>query len=426
MVHVSPETFRAALRDLPDDEFAAFVAAVFRARGHDARVAAGDDRVTVAVDDRTLLVYRPNRFDRFGLRRPALGDADGVVTDATGLSLDCEVVGPDRLREYVLFGVGAVARAELLDRLPVTSATPSRFRDEPPSGLAAVRRSHLIVAVAAMALVVVALVGFPGGAQQGTGDDGSDDGSFGDRVTVFSPQGTPPSTTTTPSPESLYPLGIGENGIESGRILARTHARALSGGSYRLTIVRREFVGGNLTGFRREVTHIAGPRRLYSTLNQSGRFRGRTFVTNDREIYINGSVGYARSNGTDVWRVEISENGDDPLVDYTGGVADLLLPNNSSQGVESVRYDGTPLLRIPFATASSFSQHNVSGYVLVDDDGVVRDLRRRWELEDSNLTVVVRMRVERGNVTVDPPEWVRAHRERAANASTGENATEPA
>jgi len=450
MARVSPGAFRDALRELPDEAFASFVADLYRARGHDVRLERSEDASVVVVvsgdDERRLLVHRPG-LDRFLRRGPDPGavGADAVVTDVSrpgrGVAGEADVVDADRLRELALFGIGRRDRAELFDRLGVSPATLDPRSASTPwrSGIGTVRRLHLLAAVAALALIVAALVGLPG--DTGGSLDASAAEPIDDRVTVFDGQGPVPGPDdgSTPTPTatagaagaanasailSQYPIGVEAEGIVSGAFLARNHARLLEDESYRLEVSRQEFVDGNRTGYRREVLYVVGPRRAYSTQKRNGTFRSRTFVTDDDTFYVNDSVAFVRSNGT-VRQVTLpDEEPGNTIAGYASTVLNLLLPRNSSRGVEAFSRNGTQFYRIPFANDATFGQHNVTGYAVLDERGLVHDARRRWSPEGTNVTAVVRVRTLPGNVTLDRPAWLDAHREREVadtNATTAED-----
>jgi hypothetical protein len=444
MALVPPEAFGAALRELPNEAFTGFVADLYRGRGRDVRVEYGDRDVVVIVDGgdtRRLLVHRPRGLLR-RLPDPADAGVDGVVTDAIasrwdpGGADDEDTVGPDRLHELALFGIDPSDRAELFGELAVSPSTPGSapVSGRPRSEVAPVRRSHLVVAVAALALIAVAVVGLPGDTEGSI--DASASESLDDRVTAFSPQGTVADSGDGDGPDgpaaandangsvagSSHPTGIDENGFSSGRFIARNHGRLLRGEPFRLVITRQEFAGDNRSGYRRETLYVAEPGRAYSTLEENGTFRGRTFITDSTAFYVNGSVGIVRTDGT-VRRVSVPEEQSWTIPGYTARALSLLLPENSSQGVETRSHNGTTLHRLPFSIDRSFGQRNVTGYAVVDDDGLVRDLQRRWELPDRNLSVTIRFRTVPGNVTITRPDWI--ERNATADARLGAVADRP-
>lgn len=157
MAVVDPSTFERLLTGLDGQTFTAFVADLWTARGADAHVE-GANRVVIDADGREKRVIRTVHWrSRVSLRiRLATGDidldqTDVLVTNRDHLRLErlataagSGYVGPDRLREVLLYGIDRERSADLFqayfDR-SITGAERSDSDGRPAGGLAARFRS---------------------------------------------------------------------------------------------------------------------------------------------------------------------------------------------------------------------------------------------------------------------------------------------
>lgn len=239
MPSLSREAFAAALARRSRAEVAAFVAAVERARGNDARV---DGDVVVVADgtgERRLFVHDGGGLTRRRLRPPpAEADADALVTPLRDPPGDpgCPVLDADDLRDVALYGVSPAARDALLaahlDRGPDSS--PDR------SGSPAL----LVAAVVLAAAVAVGAVA-------------TDAGRSPDLGTEPSPR--PPASDGT----QRYPPGLSSAGVSDPEALGRAHEAALANRSFTIRAARTIRAPNGTLRSELTVTVSLGPDRSF-------------------------------------------------------------------------------------------------------------------------------------------------------------------
>ena len=274
MPPLSREAFAAALARRSRAEVAAFVAAVERAREHDARV----DDGTVVVDDgtgeRRLWVHDRGRLNRRRLRPPpAAADADAVVTPLRDPPGDpgCPVVDADDLRDVALYGVPPSARDALL---------ATHLGHEPGSSPERSRRWTVL------SLVVLLLVAAAVGAAA---------------VDVGTPPGdtldSGPSATPTPGPdEQRYPPGLSRAGVSEPGALGRAHEAALANRSFTVNASRTVRTANGTLRSGLAVTVALGPDRSFLATAETAGPDAPVFLGDPpaRGTYWSNGTTYAR------------------------------------------------------------------------------------------------------------------------------------
>lgn len=390
-----PEAFVAAVRGLDAERRTAFVAALWRARGRTVeRVGPAELRL----GDGRRLATRP-----------------GVVADPDLLvALDGRtgpgVVDGERLHEIATYAVDRAALAALserffgrpLDALATGEATGWRRVIPAVSvdGVAAV----LVVAVA---LVAVAVVG--GGGVGGSGGAGGDAPATGSGTPTLTAAPTP---TDGPAVTRDRPPGVSPDGAIDEAALVAAHYDALAGRSYRVTLTYREFVAdeGNRSGatgaptaVRRETVQVADGRYA-ARVTERGEFRSTptSLVASDSyatatAVVVRTDDGVARYDRRQQWALL---NGQARLLGRFLSVESSAVTGTTTVAGESVVWlatDGDPWPGVA----------NATGTALVGRDGLVHEVRRRYDdPDDPRRSVVVTLRVEAvGATTVEPPAW---------------------
>jgi hypothetical protein len=435
---------RRGLRRLSDERAVAFVAALWAARG--AETSVDHERGVVEV-------RREGRTERLrvvtGRRAGVVGESDERLVllrpaeAVRGLDADGRVIDADDLREVLLYGVPREAAAELcrrfLDRALVTdspSANP-RLPTRLPEQSASV-----VVGLVGLLLVVASVAGGPflaGGTGEisvgaplslgGAGADGGG-GATGETATatggdVTDDDGTATDVDTSGMKMSSLPPGVDADGDIDEGVLANAHARAVTGQSYRWTLTHREFVDGRETAFRRETVYVASPTVYRTAVTGAGRLRHSALSIASVEAYADGSSRHERRVRDDGFDrsaprpepVRGIRNGEGRYADRAEQYLDWYLSVSESTIVDVVEREGTRYYWLSLGEDPYVGVENSSGSALVDEDGVVHEIRREYDVPDSDgVSAVVRFRyTDFGTTTVSPPAWHAS----AANASTG-------
>lgn len=427
--------FLARLRRIDRHRFVAFVAAVWRARGADVSREGRTLRVRTGAGTRLVHVHRRTRL--LGRAAGSVPDAaDAVVTNApgapAGVPEGVRVVDADELYELVLYGIDredadGLCR-EYLDR-PATVHRGSDAGDDDVPFFGG--RDPIPVAVGTLAAVLIAasFIGAVGGGVVGpTEGPGGPSGLSADE---------PPRTGEPPTPivtdggvaadprenihppgvatdagggrsagaagNGTFPPGVGPGGVTDYERLASAHAEALAGRSYRLVITYREFAGGRPVGFAREEVRVTGPTTHAAAVERFGQIRyDRSYVGED--AYANGSARVLRT-ADGRWVVPVRQGTYAERVEQYLG---WFLSVERSSVIDRVERDGRTEWFVRLGDDPWWGAVNASGTAVIDDRGVVRSVRRSYEVPDSNVTVVVSIRHPRiGGVTVEEPAWYR-------------------
>jgi hypothetical protein len=354
----------AQLRALPAARRAAFLAALYEARGR--RVERDGTRLRIgAPEDRTVLVPDgdPPAADRLaaagvdavlaldgegtGSGGPAAGDVDRIdgreVHRAALYAIDrsdCErllerffgrsLASFDDVDRRADRGVGTGASDDR-DGGPERDADAGDTLTIPPW----LRPVAAVALVAILALALATSGAIPGTGDRadpaagapGTGtltpltpatptDSGETPVSFddiertpgaGDTVFDVGSGATPdPSPTAQPPVANVtgrvdLPPGISPSGEIDEAALAAAHLRALANRSFRLTLVSREFDDRRPTGVRREVLRVENATIYRVDSYGSGAFRTTPVLLEGGDVYANGSAVVRRASGDRPW-----------------------------------------------------------------------------------------------------------------------------
>jgi hypothetical protein len=294
-------------------------------------------------------------------------------------------------------------------------ANPGTRADESGSATAAAattRRERLVRAagvVVALSLVFGGIVTAAGpalteSAATAFGGDGpaSDDGSAAGNQSV----------------DADTPPGLGEDGVEHAGRLADAHEAALGNRSFRLRIVHREFVDGELRGVATERAVVTASGRYRSETQELGTVDYASEVIGDGATYSNGMRRYVRSDAdgdgdtaseSPRLRLRTTMTAADPnrVVDRTERYVQWYLSVESSRIVGTVERDGTTLYVLDFERDPWSGATEVSGRALVGETGVVHEIRRSYvPRSDQSVRVETVIRITPGPVAVTRPEWV--------------------
>jgi hypothetical protein len=446
---ISPAHVRRGLRRLDDERALAFVAALWEARGAETSVDP-DRRVVdvrregrterlVVVTGRTVSAADLAAGDRLVLLRPVERVRD-APTD--------RVIDADDIRELLLYGLPRAEAARLcrkfFDRPLVTDADSSPA----PADSVRIRLSEqsaaVVVGLVGLVLVVASVGGplFFGGAGLGTdagvlfSSAGAGEGQFGASESTASnttddwdhPTAVYPDKTSIRA--DALPPGISAKGDIDEDVLANAHARAVTGQSYRWTLTHREFVDGKATAYRRETVYVAAPNRYRTELTGAGQLRNSPLAISSVEAYADGSSrfenrvtddGFDRPQ-PDVQSVRGIRNGEGRYADRAETYIEWYLSVSESSIVDVFERDGTRYVWLSLGADPYPGVENSTGSALVDENGIVHEVRRQYTVPRSGgVTAVVSFRyTDFGTTTVSPPSW---HDRGETNATTANETT---
>lgn len=468
------DAFEAAVDDLDPADRAAFVAAVYAARGWES------DRVDVAV-----LVHPPgDASDRRRVVPPgveATGDATQLDLDELRRLLRYAVADDDRIRLCRRFlgetpdAVGLAGATSGSDAAaPDAAASPTdtgpsadstrpdtdddEDRREAPAGaagglrtLVASRRrvvAVVLASVAILSLFVVAPavpVGDPAGS---TPPADTPNVTATTTVDEREPASAAPDESVEDSApgrqavlEQSYPPGVGVDGVENASALATAHAATLSDRSYRLSVTTHEFADGRPTAVAWERTAVETPARHRSRVRVAGAFRWPPVGVANASTYANGTARVVRVGpDTDAdGRIRFTDSpagnessvrghrvvgpapDADPFAARTASTLRRVLTRMETDVTDSFEDDGTMHFWIKVRSQSPVTDID-GGTLLVDERGFVHEIRYTRtvvSLDSTPIRRTVVIRITPGDVTIVPPPWYRpAGANRTAAASS--------
>lgn len=228
----------------------------------------------------------------------------------------------------------------------------------------------------------------------------------------------PGGTTLPPDHPATLPPGVAPGGVTDEVDLARAHARALEGRSYRVTLVHRETVDGRPAAVRRETVRVANATRYVSTVEGFGDLRREPLVVRDAAAYVNGSLRAERGTGVDgsSFGAAFSAGvGGDPA-DRVATYVRWFLSVEESRVVDAVERDGRRLYWLVLDGDSYPGVENTTGTALVDGTGLVHEVRRSYDYpSEDGVGATVTVRYDRLDATtVEPPAWYDGDVERSS------------
>ena len=422
MALVSSATVRRQLRGLSDARFVAFVDALWAARGVETE-RRGDHTVEARHDGRveTLRAVTGRRVP------PDAADTDVLVLARPASELrgvdehHGRVVDADDLHAMLLYAVSRSAADDLCRRFfdrPL-SAT------EPPDRSIPVRvpdsSAPLVVGLFGIVLIVAGVFGGSTiyaddaavfGAPDSTGRDASDVVETADSPTTRTPLGTESASFES----TTFPPGLGPGGVVDEAILADSHAAAVTGRSYRLTITHREYVDGRPNAYRHETVFVASPTEYRSELYGAGELRRPVLVVSGVEAFADGGTRYERrvvagefepAGTVDATPVRGIRSDEGRYADRVERYVEWYLSVSESAIIDSFERGDTSYYWVRLGSDPYPGVANSTGSAVVDEDGVVHEIRRRYDHPDEgNVSAVVTIRyTDFGTTTVQPPAW---------------------
>jgi hypothetical protein len=475
MPSLDREAFRRRVARLDEETFVRFVAALWRGRGYETTVdgdvvTARRDGASVRVQpvggrraDRSRIGRVSRRVDRLvrdvGVRRvdprrrqprdaAADSEADVVVfarARSGGPPADVRVVDVDDLYEMLLYALPRARADDVCRRFfdgPLVLPGPTDGNGDGEGSFAlssaveSARETGPVVAILVAGLVVASalLAGSGVVTNGGLGSDGVGDdlgapaadasgvSGGGSTPTPAAPSASPGDSAPTSRPagalnrsvDGVYPPGLGPAGVVDADRLARAHARAVTGQSYELTLVHREFVDDRPNGYRRERVSVASPTVYASSVESAGALTRPSLVVADVEAFSGGGVRYERRiapNGSATYETTTVRTTRADVGRYADRVERYVrwfLSVEESRVRDSFRRDGVTYYWVVLGADPYPGVRNSSGSAIVSETGLVYGIHRRYEVPNSrNVTVSVSVRYDDVNSTrVTAPFWV--------------------
>ncbi len=432
----------ARLRRLGPDARRALVADLWTARGYEVR---RDDGAVIATRRGRSLVLAPlagRLWPRVDAPRPAAVDV--VVAPRAGrlaraaLPAKARLLDATDLAEILRYGLDRpvadrIAREHLGGPLAALSPPPA---DRLRRGLAA---AGGLPALAAVVLLVTAAVG-------ATAIDTGTDRGVTFATDAPTATGPPPATAAaatdggaTPAAGTAWPSGVpglGPDGITDVGALATVHERAAAGRNYTLWLDYRgpaDYDPGEARVHRDTDLRVAGERyTVVETVEATDRRTVRSIYHDGTDWYVADGRGENAS-----YRVVRAANATASVGASPDTVRRVLVrrflatPSSRVEAVDGP--DGRVRYRVVgVGTPDGVAFGGVRNYTVtavIDGDGLVRDLRARYDLVSGDRTAAVTVEATYGRLgttTVPEPDWVRAATASSAPAGDGGARTETA
>jgi len=233
------------------------------------------------------------------------------------------------------------------------------------------------------------------------GDDPGIDTRAGDDFETRSKVGSEESTQVSPGQPGLPP-GVSPSGEIDEAQLLDAHEAVLANSTYRVTVTYREFVDGTETGTYVQTVRVGEETTYRVTETRLGRFEeGPVTLTRDASGHPGTSM-YA--SGGDV--AEDRVLGRDPVLGEMVRFMGYYLSVEHSRVADTKTEDGSTTVRLTMRDDPWPGVENTTGSAVVEQSGLVRQVRRAHDVPDSPVHVVVTIRVSdvgRTNVTVSTP-----------------------
>jgi hypothetical protein len=400
------------LRRLDAPEYAAFLAALARARGDEAARAEG--RVLVHGDGRRVLAHAPSRHRPIALAaRVDASGTDAVATTRPAVAerlrdRDVPVVGPDTVARRLLYGVDRasadrLARAHLGGPL---DATPPRTLGERAGDVGPA------VGLVAVLVALVAVVGAGTGVDRSGPEAGSEPAPGPTGEAGWNESGWVRAEADGPAASGTLAPGLTHEGVVDPAALAAAHEAALGEGPYRVDLTYRE-------QFRRErafpragryrTVVVEGPTRYHETTTGWGDPAVAPVPVAEREVYADGERRFVRGPNGTVTEGPLATDEVDPHALRAGAYVRLFLDVEQTDVVDAQIEDGRVVYRVAVRGTDRPGIAAYSATALVTGDGLVRELRVSYLQYERDVAVSVHVRYEPGPTSVDPPSWYPAN-----------------
>jgi hypothetical protein len=439
---VSSEAVTRSLRGFSDERFVAFVAALWNARGAETRVVTGTNVVEARRGGQTrrLRVVTGRRVPSEG------GSVDALVLSRPASAVrgtdafEGRTVDSDDVHAMLLYAVPRSAADDLCRRFFDRSLAEEREPSRTVTARAPEHSASLVVGLLGLTLLVASVFGGPmlyGGANPVFG---APDSVGADPADATMPDPTPENASDAEGgsfESASFPPGLGPDGVTDYDALADAHAHAVTGQSYRLTITHREYIDGKPTAYRRETVFVAEPTVYRTELDGAGNLERGPLVVARVEAFADGEARYEhrvvadefdRSYTVDAVDSDLApgvQNGEGRYADRVEQYVGWFLSVSESDVVDSFERDGTRYYWVRLGTDTYAGIENSTGSALVDENGVVHEVRRQYDYPGNDgVSAVVSIRyTDFGTTTVSPPAWyeerVGATNATTANATTG-------
>ncbi|MFB6126507.1 MAG: hypothetical protein ABEJ79_04310 [Halolamina sp.] len=458
MPPLSTSEFAAVCRDAAPETVAGFVAALYEARGYAvahegdlvvvvSRAGAEDERLAVPDGDGP-----PPEVDRV----VTTGRPPGSVSESR------ETLDAADLRAALLYGVDRERAADLLaewfdrplssfeaERDPITpdaggsdgrpegrsesSAENGGDGDAADGGPESSRvesaaeddRSTRGLRTAAVAVVTAMLVagtvslafGVPAELRPGTGDRPNEISTPLARETLTAEEPTTPtgdadSTDGDGTPvngETLagagrtasYPPGVDESGIVDYRALVDANRRVLTNRSYTVTVTYRELSNGTETALFAQTVAVGNATSYRVRTTRFGEFASSPPTLTDGVASDDGGTAARRARSD---AVRSSADGRDRVLAALSRYLGYYLSVSESTVADVRVREGTTTVRLRSRGDPWPGVVNATGSAVVSDDGLVRLVRRAYDDPNSEVRVVVTVRIsEVGRTAVSTP-----------------------
>ena len=227
--------------------------------------------------------------------------------------------------------------------------------------------------------------------------------SIATQATSASEQLASAQPTQIPAESTAFPPGVDRTGITDYQQLIDAHESQLEGRSYRITLSYREVRDGTVTGARTQTVRVENETTYHATSTEFGRVVSPSPSLGDGDVYANGSVEFERTS-TGVARRPLRGPGSyrTSLSRYLG----WYLSVNESQTVAASAEGPTSTVRVATDGDPYPGVTDATGTAIVTESGLVTHLYRTHRRPDSQVRVVITLRVtDVGATTVSAPEW---------------------
>ncbi|WP_318568077.1 hypothetical protein [Salinigranum marinum] len=437
----SRPTLAARLRGRPREEIAAFVAALYAARGAETHV---DGEAAVVDGERYLVVpagYRARLRHRLGTtaeRADRVVAVDPARADALAARDDASVLTPTDLDDLARYGLDrAAADAVFRDRLGVAvgdlapagrstpetkgATPPTRSGSRDPDGPRSKPVPAAVTVVAAAVLAALVLSVAPGSL-------GADVGVFAGEAERAGASGgvtaTPGATTAEAAvanrtsrangtaerdPLGLAP-GLTADGVADPEALADAHAAALANRSYTWEITYVERSNGTEVGRATETVAVAAPSTYVANVSREGLHVSRGPVAVGPS-YADGERRYRPTDeGVAASAVEL-DDGVGPQESRARRFLGVLLDGQETSIVRTI-LGGQRLYVVDIEGTTESTIRRYSATAHVAPDGVVYYYSGSYCLVPMRSTAVSEVCLsltmqyrDVGGTVVEPPSW---------------------